>query len=98
MKALIFQLLEEEIQDFPRVCEAKQKYSCESAEKPRISQITTPSPDFASDCAPPTHKMSSFNIFALQSSDLPESGEVAQKNSERQPDQFATANVEGFEK
>jgi hypothetical protein len=37
----------EKIQDFPRVCEKKQKYSHESAEKPALEQITTSAPDFA---------------------------------------------------
>jgi hypothetical protein len=38
--------------------------------------------------------MFSFNIFAFQSSDLPEPGEKSQKNREKLPDQFATENVQ----
>jgi hypothetical protein len=34
--------------------------------------------------------MSSFNIFVFQASDLAESGEESQKNSEKLPDQVAT--------
>jgi hypothetical protein len=37
-------VIEEKIQDFPDVCEKKQKHSRESAEKTRIDPITTPSP------------------------------------------------------
>jgi hypothetical protein len=72
-------VFDEKIQDFPGCCEKKQKYSRESAEKPRIEQITR-------------DKMLSFNFFAFQSSDLPESAEESQTNSEILPSQFVTEN------
>jgi hypothetical protein len=37
-------VFEQESQDFPAVCEETQEYGRESAEKPRILQITTSSP------------------------------------------------------
>jgi hypothetical protein len=64
-------VFEQEIQDFPGVCEEKKTGYAESAEKTRILEITTLSLDHSPQCCPPTtRKMTSFNILACQSSDL----------------------------
>jgi hypothetical protein len=64
-------VFEQEIQDFPGVCEEKKKGDAESAETTHILEITTLSLDYSPQCCPPrTRKMALFNIFAFQSSDL----------------------------
>jgi hypothetical protein len=74
-------VFEESIQDLPGICEKRQKSSRESPQKSRIytNRSRLAPHDFVPDSAPTTDKMSSFNIFPFQSSDLPESGEESQK-------------------
>jgi hypothetical protein len=82
-----------------RAIARKNKSTLVNAPKNRVSSRSRfPPSDLAADCAPTTYKMSSFNIFAFQSCDLPESGEESQKNSAKQQDQFATENVQIFQK
>jgi hypothetical protein len=63
-------VFEQEIHDFPGVCDEKTKGDAESAEKNHIMEIRTPSLDYSpQSCPPTTPKSASFKILAFQSSD-----------------------------